>query len=126
MLRMMAAIESVRPDFVFLTGWEAAPLPMLVIGCQGGTNATSGVVPEVMRKIFDLAKAGRIAEARPLQLQVIELFDAIVYGASFLTPFASASSCADSISVKAGSRKAKSNSSNEQLCAKESAKHCNR
>jgi 4-hydroxy-tetrahydrodipicolinate synthase len=83
MLRMMAAIEPVRPDFVFLTGWEAALLPMLVIGCQGGTNATSGVVPEVMRKIFDLAKAGRIAEARPLQIQVIELFDAIVYGAEF-------------------------------------------
>ncbi len=83
MLRMMAAIEPVRPDFVFLTGWEAALLPMLMIGCQGGTNATSGVVPEVMRKIFDLAKAGRIAEARPLQLQVIELFDAIVYGAEF-------------------------------------------
>jgi len=83
MMRMMAAIEPVRPDFLFLTGWEAALLPMLVIGCQGGTNATSGVVPEVMRKIFDLAKAGRIAEARPLQLQVIELFDAIVYGAEF-------------------------------------------
>src|SRR3954467_4437447 len=41
MLRMMQAIQPMRPDFVFLTGWEAALLPMLLMGCQGGTNATS-------------------------------------------------------------------------------------
>ena len=27
---------------------------MLLIGCDGGTNATSGVVPELTRKIYDL------------------------------------------------------------------------
>src|ERR1700745_820626 len=34
MLRMMQAIQPMRPDFVFLTGWEAALLPMLLMGCQ--------------------------------------------------------------------------------------------
>jgi 2-dehydro-3-deoxy-D-pentonate aldolase len=83
MLRMMAAVEPVRPDFVFLTGWEAALLPMLLIGCQGGTNATSGVVPEVMRRIFDLSKTGDLGAARALQFHLIELFDDLVYGADF-------------------------------------------
>src|SRR5205809_766728 len=64
MLRMMQAVQPVRPDFVFLTGWEAALLPMLLMGCQGGTNATSGVAPEAMRKLFDLAKTGRLEEGR--------------------------------------------------------------
>jgi dihydrodipicolinate synthase/N-acetylneuraminate lyase len=83
MLRMMAAVQPLRPDFVFLTGWEAALLPMLLIGCQGGTNATSGVIPEVTRKIFDLTAAGQIEAARRLQFRLIELFDVLVYGADF-------------------------------------------
>ena len=56
---------------------------MLLIGCQGGTNATSGVVPEVTRKIFDLTAAGQIEAARRLQFRLIELFDVLVYGADF-------------------------------------------
>ena len=31
---------------------------MLQLGCDGGTNATSGVAPEWTRKLFDLAVAG--------------------------------------------------------------------
>ncbi len=83
MLRMMAAVQPVRPDFSFLTGWEAALVPMLVMGCDGGTNATSGVVPELTRKIYDLCQANRIAEARTIQLRMLELFDAMVYNADF-------------------------------------------
>ncbi|MEX2671178.1 MAG: dihydrodipicolinate synthase family protein [Phycisphaeraceae bacterium] len=79
MLRMMAAVQPMRSDFAFLTGWEAALVPMLLMGCDGGTNATSGVVPEVTRKIFDLCKAGRITEAREIQLRMIELFDAMIF-----------------------------------------------
>jgi dihydrodipicolinate synthase/N-acetylneuraminate lyase len=29
-------------------------MPMLLIGCDGGTNATSGVVPEITRRLYDL------------------------------------------------------------------------
>ena len=60
MMRMIAAVRPIRPDFSFLTGWEAALLPMLIIGCDGGTNATSGVVPEVTKKMFDLVQAGKL------------------------------------------------------------------
>ncbi len=83
MLRMIAAVQPSRPDFVFLTGWEAALAPMLAIGCQGGTNASSGIVPEVTRKIYDLTTAGRLPEACCLQLKFLPLFDAMLVIGNF-------------------------------------------
>lgn len=83
MLRMMAGIEKTRPDFVFLTGWEPAMVPMLAIGCHGGTFAMSGVVPELLRRIYDLMVAGKLIEARTIQMQLTELFDRIVFGIDF-------------------------------------------
>src|SRR5512137_1140300 len=47
MMRMISSVRPSRPDFIFLTGWEAVLVPMLLMGCDGGTNATSGVVPEL-------------------------------------------------------------------------------
>jgi 4-hydroxy-tetrahydrodipicolinate synthase len=59
MIRMITAVRPNRPDFSFLTGWDAALMPMLLIGCDGGTNASSGVVPELTRKLYDLTMALR-------------------------------------------------------------------
>jgi len=83
MIRMIEAVRPVRPDFTFLTGWEAVLLPMLLIGCDGGTNATSGVVPELTRKLYDLARAGRIDEARQVQARILPWFDAMLTGVDF-------------------------------------------
>jgi dihydrodipicolinate synthase/N-acetylneuraminate lyase len=90
MMRMMAAVRPVRPDFVFLTGWEAVLVPMLVIGCDGGTNATSGVAPELTRKLYELVRAGQIAEAMRLQFRLLELFDTMLYSADFPEGFRAA------------------------------------
>lgn len=90
MLRMMSAVQPIRPDFVFLTGWEAALVPMLLMGCQGGTNATSGVVPEITRKLYDLVQERRIDEARTLQFRLLELFDAMLFSADFPEGFRAA------------------------------------
>ncbi len=90
MMRMMAAIRSVRPDFVFLTGWEAVLMPMLLMGCDGGTNATSGVVPELTRKVYEQTRGGKWEEARNLQFRLLELFDAMLYSAEFPTGFRAA------------------------------------
>jgi 2-dehydro-3-deoxy-D-pentonate aldolase len=87
MIRMMATVQPVRPDFVFLSGWEAALVPMLIMGCQGGINATSNVAPEVTRKIYDSVKTGQVHEARALQLRLLELFDALVTVADFPNGF---------------------------------------
>jgi 4-hydroxy-tetrahydrodipicolinate synthase len=83
MIRMVRLIRPARPDFSFLTGWDASLLPMLLIGCDGGTNATSGVVPEMTRKLYDFVCAGRLDEARQVQYDLVPLFDAMLYGADF-------------------------------------------
>jgi len=90
MIRMISAVRPNRPDFCFLTGWEAALMPMLLVGCDGGTNATSGVVPEITRKLYDLTLAGRIDEARDLQYRLIKLFDVMIYSADFPEGFRAA------------------------------------
>ena len=83
MLRMMAAIEPTRPEFTFLTGWEPAMVPMLAMGCQGGTFAMSGVVPEITQKIYDLTFANRWKDARRLQMRLTELFDLTAFSVNF-------------------------------------------
>ncbi len=83
MMRMIEAVRPVRPDFSFLTGWDSMVMPMLLIGCDGGTNATSGVVPELTRQLYEATRAGRIEEACMLQYKLRRLFDAVLYSADF-------------------------------------------
>ena len=90
MIRMIQAVRPRRPDFSFLTGWDAALMPMLLIGCDGGTNATSGIVPEITRKLYDLTTAGRLDEARRVQYRLVTLFDAMFYSADFPEGFRAA------------------------------------
>ena len=90
MMRMITAVRPNRPDFAFLTGWDAALMPMLLIGCDGGTNATSGVVPEITRKLYDLTLGGQLDEARDLQYRLLKLFDAMILHSEFPEGFRAA------------------------------------
>ena len=90
MARLIAAIRPARPDFTFLTGWEAALAPMLMIGCDGGTHGSANVVPEVTRRIYDLARAGDLTAATAWQYRLLELFDAMFYGVEFPIGFKAA------------------------------------
>jgi len=90
MMRMIAAVRPNRPEFAFLTGWEAVLVPMLLVGCDGGTNATSGIVPELTKSVYELTLSGRIAEAVQLQYRLLELFDAMLYSADFPEGFRAA------------------------------------
>jgi 4-hydroxy-tetrahydrodipicolinate synthase len=90
MMRMIAAVKPIRPDFAFLTGWDAALMPMLLVGCHGGTNATSGVVPEITRKLYDLTISGQLEQARDLQYRLLKLFDAMIMTAEFPEGFRAA------------------------------------
>ncbi len=83
MMRMISAIRPRRPDFSFLTGWDAVLFPMLLLGCNGGTNATSGVVPEITRAIFDAVKQGRIDDARRWQYRLLVYNDALFGAGDF-------------------------------------------
>lgn len=90
MIRMIQAVRPNRPDFSFLTGWDAALMPMLLVGCDGGTNASSGVVPELTRKLYDVTVAHDIEAARKVQYDLIRLFDAMIYSAEFPEGFRAA------------------------------------
>jgi 4-hydroxy-tetrahydrodipicolinate synthase len=90
MMRMIAAVRPVRRDFAFLTGWEAVLAPMLMIGCDGGTNASSNAVPEVTRNIYELSRAGKYEEAMHWQYRILELFDAMLYPFEFPDGFRAA------------------------------------
>jgi 4-hydroxy-tetrahydrodipicolinate synthase len=90
MMRMISAVRPVRPDFSFLTGWEAILVPMLVVGCDGGTNASSNVVPELTRSLYEMTRAGQIEEATRLQYRILELFDAMLLPFEFPDGFRAA------------------------------------
>jgi 4-hydroxy-tetrahydrodipicolinate synthase len=90
MMRMIAAIRPYRPEFSFLTGWEAVLVPMIMVGADGGTHATSGVVPELTRQMFDLARSPELDKAMTLQYRLLELFDAMLYSADFPEGFRAA------------------------------------
>ncbi len=90
MIRMIQAVRPNRPDFAFLTGWDAALMPMMLIGCDGGTNASSGVVPELTRKLYDLTKSLKLDEARKIQYDLVNLFDTMIYSAEFPEGFRAA------------------------------------
>lgn len=83
MKEMMAAVRPSRPDFSFLTGWDSELVPMLVEGCDGGTNATSGIAPELTRKLYDSVSAGDLDTARAVQQRITRLFDAMFGAADF-------------------------------------------
>jgi dihydrodipicolinate synthase/N-acetylneuraminate lyase len=90
MMRMIDAVRPHRPDFAFLTGWDAALMPMLLIGCDGGTNATSGVVPEITRKLYELTLARDLDAAKDLQYRLLRLFDAMILSSEFPEGFRAA------------------------------------
>jgi 4-hydroxy-tetrahydrodipicolinate synthase len=83
MLRMIAAVRPQRPQFSFLTGWDPALVPMLLCGADGGTNATSGVVPELTRAIYAACGNRDIDLAMKLQHALIPLFDLMIGTSEF-------------------------------------------
>ena len=80
MLRMIKTVRPRRPDFrIFLTGWDGALLPMLLAGCDGGTNAVAGIAPRITRSLFELVGELKLDAARRVQEQTLDLFDAVLY-----------------------------------------------
>jgi len=90
MMRMISAVKPDRPDFCFLTGWEAVLAPMMLIGCDGGTHATSNVIPEVTKQLYEMCKAGQYADAMKIQYRVLELFDVMLLNFEFPDGFRAA------------------------------------
>ncbi len=88
----IAKIKPKRPGFSIFTGTEEILMPSLLMGADGGTIATSGVVPEVVVRLYEEATSGSVDEARRIQLKMLELIDAMFDGPIFPEGFRAAAS----------------------------------
>lgn len=82
-LNTLHAIKPQRPDFSCLIGCEEILFPSLLMGGDGGTIATSGVVPEVVMKLYSEFCAGNMEEAKRIQFKLLDLINAMLYGTNF-------------------------------------------
>ena len=89
-LNLMNEIRPMRPDFSFLIGTEEILMPSLIMGADGGTIATSGVVPEVVMKLATETLAGNLDEARRIQYKLLELINSMFAGGGFPEGFKAA------------------------------------
>lgn len=83
MMRMIRTVRPNRPDFSFITGCEQLLLPMLMMGCDGGTHGITNVFPKLTRKLYDLSIAGEFEQAKVIQYHIAELFDLVLLGQDF-------------------------------------------
>ena len=82
-LNTLHAIKGQRPDFSCLIGCEEILFPSLLMGGDGGTIATSGVVPEVVMKLYHEFLGGNLEEARRIQFKLLDLINAMLFGTNF-------------------------------------------
>jgi 4-hydroxy-2-oxoglutarate aldolase len=78
-------LVSSTPDrFAVLAGTTSTFYAALCVGCVGGILAPACVVPELCVRLFELTRAGRHAEARVLQAELMPL--ARLLGTSYGVP----------------------------------------
>lgn len=82
-LNTLHEIKPQRPDFSCLIGCEEILFPSLFMGGDGGTIATSGIVPEVLMKLYHSFQKGDFNEAKRIQMKLLDLINAMLYGANF-------------------------------------------
>lgn len=83
LLATLHAIKPRRPDFAVFTGTEETLFPALLMGADGGTIATSQIVPEAVMALYRETRAGNIARARDLQFRLLDLIDTMMQGVNF-------------------------------------------
>ena len=79
-----------RPDYVVLVGCEEILFPSVLMGASGGTIATSGIIPEVITELYDLAVAGNVPRGREIQYRILDLINLMLLGTNFPEGFKTA------------------------------------
>jgi len=82
-LSTLHAIKPQRPEFTCLIGCEEILFPSLLMGADGGTIASSGVVPEVIMKLYREFLAGNWEEAKRVQFKLLDLIGTMLSGTNF-------------------------------------------
>lgn len=70
-------IAGVRPDFAVFAGSASFLLTSLMMGAVGGTLATANILPNQCVAVQRLFEAGRLEEARQLQLRLLPINAAV-------------------------------------------------
>ncbi len=83
MMHILNAVKKIRPDFAVLSGTEEILLPSLMMGADGGTIASAGIVPEAITGIHDAYLSGDLERGKRLQFMVIELIESMLYAGNF-------------------------------------------
>ena len=65
--------RQVNPDFHVLIGYEEGLYPALMAGAKGCFTASVGIIPEVMRDIYDSTMRGDYDHARERQYSILRL-----------------------------------------------------
>lgn len=81
--QVLHEIKPQRPDFSVLIGWEELLCSTLFMGGDGGTLSSAGVVPEVIMRIYDEARAGNWEESKRVQFKLLDLFSLMVNAPNF-------------------------------------------
>jgi 2-dehydro-3-deoxy-D-pentonate aldolase len=76
-------LKPLRPDFSCLIGCEEILLPVLLMGGDGGTIATSGVAPEAVMKLYRAFLSGDLTEAKRIQFKLLELIQTMFAAGNF-------------------------------------------
>jgi 4-hydroxy-tetrahydrodipicolinate synthase len=82
-LHTLNVMRQTREDFSVLVGCEEILYPTLMMGGDGGTIASSGVMPEPILKIYDDYQQGRYDECRRVQFKLLELIEAMLRAGNF-------------------------------------------
>ena len=76
--RVGEIVAGTQPEFAVLTGGSAVIYPALAVGARGAILALAAALPEKCAEVFELAQNGRHAEARQLQLAIVQASKCIV------------------------------------------------
>lgn len=79
-----------RPDYVVLVGCEEILFPSVLMGASGGTIATSGIIPEIIVELYNLAVAGNVEKGREIQYRILDLINLMLFGTNFPEGFKTA------------------------------------
>lgn len=72
-----------RPDYVVLNGCEEILLPSVIMGANGGTIATSGIIPEIIVELYERAVTRDLERATMLQYRILPLINHMLLGVNF-------------------------------------------
>jgi 4-hydroxy-2-oxoglutarate aldolase len=79
-LLKVATVLAARPDFQVFAGTGTALLPFLSLGAAGGIMALANIAAVPLRRLLDAFMAGRMDEARQIQLSLVHINAALTTG----------------------------------------------